>query len=163
MTLMDGNGNGAGRRHGMARRIEYGAGLAAMVLAILGLAALLLTPFPFCTVPAASGCPAGHVRSVRLIEARLDSGVWVYVIGMAVFLLVGATGALAESRFNWRAGGLLLWASAILAFMGCSIGAGGVLGLVYLPGLLALSVAGYASVLRRLRRRPPPTEDEAGR
>jgi hypothetical protein len=147
----------------MARRIEFGAGLAAIVLAVLGLVALLLAPFPLCTVPATSGCPAEHVRNVRLIEARLDSGVWVYVIGMAVFLLVGATGALAETRYNWRAGGLLLWASAILAFMGCSIGAGGVLGLVYLPGVLALSVAGYASVLRRLRRRPSPGEGEAGR
>ena len=137
----------------MARRIEFGAGLAAMVLAVVGLVTLLLAPFPFCTVPAASGCPAGHVHTVRLIEARLDSGVWVYVVGMAVFLLVGATGALADSRYNWRAGGLVLWTSAILAFMGCSIGAGGVLGLVYLPGLLAVSVAGYASVLRRLRRR----------
>jgi hypothetical protein len=147
----------------MARRIEYGAGLAAMALAVLGLVALLLAPFPFCTVPATSGCPAGHVRSVRLIEARLDSAVWVYVIGMAVFLLVGATAALADSRSNWQAGGVILWASAILAFMGCSIGAGGVLGLVYLPGVLALSVAGYASVLRRLRRRRLPGEDEAGR
>jgi len=147
----------------MARRIEFGAGLAAMVLAVLGLVILLLAPFPFCTVPAVSGCPAGHVRTVRLIEAQLDSSVWVYVIGMAVFLLVGATGAFPDSRYNWRAGGLMLWASAILAFMGCSIGAGGVLGLVYLPGLLALSVAGYASVLRRLRRRRSPGEDEASR
>jgi hypothetical protein len=147
----------------MARKIEYGAGLAAMVLAVLGLVALLLAPFPFCTVPAGSGCPAGHVRSVRLIEARLDSSVWIYVIGMSVFLLVGAIGALAESRYNWRAGGLMLWASAILAFMGCSIGAGGALGLVYLPGLLALSVAGYASVFRRLRRRPSAGQNESGR
>ena len=147
----------------MARRIEYGAGLAAMVLALLGLVALLLAPFPLCTEPAVSGCPAGHVRTVRLIEARLDSSVWVYVIGMAIFLLAGASGAVAESRYNWRAGALLLWASAILAFMGCSIGAGGVLGLVYLPGVLALSVAGYASILRRLRRRPARGGDESGR
>ncbi len=139
----------------MARKLEFGAGLAAAGLAIIGLVALLLAPLPLCTVPAASGCPAGHVRTVRLVEATLDSSVWVYVVGMALFLLVGAAGAIADSRLNWRAGGLILWASAILAFMGCSIGAGGVLGLVYLPGLLALSLSGYASVLRRFRQHSP--------
>lgn len=138
----------------MARKLEFGAGLAAAGLAIIGLVALLLAPFPFCTVQVASGCPAGHIRTVRLVQATLDSSVWVYVIGMALFLLAGAAGAIAESRFNWRTGGLFLWASAILAFMGCSIGAGGVLGLVYLPGVLALSLSGYASVLRRFRRSP---------
>jgi hypothetical protein len=139
----------------MARRLEFGAGLAAAGLAIIGLVALLLAPLPSCTAQAVSGCPAGDARTVRLVEATLDSSVWVYVIGMALFLLVGAAGAIADSRFNWHAGGLFLWASAILAFMGCSIGAGGVLGLAYLPGLLALSLSGYASVLWRFRRHSP--------
>ncbi|MGO8947615.1 MAG: hypothetical protein ACLQUY_08125 [Ktedonobacterales bacterium] len=139
----------------MARKIEFGAGIAAAALAALGLVALLLAPLPFCTVPTSvSRCPPGHIRSLRLIEARLDSSVWVYVIGMVVFLLAGAAGAIAEARYTWRAGALLLWAAAILAFMGCSIGAAGVLGLMYLPGVLALLLAGYASVLQRFRRTP---------
>jgi len=138
----------------MARRIEFGSGIAAAVLAIIGLVALLLAPFPFCSVPSASGCPAGHVRYLRLIEAKLDSSVWVYVIGMVVFLLLGAAGAIGESHYAWRPGALLLWAAAILAFMGCSIGAGGLLGLMYLPAVLALSLSGYASVLQRIRRPP---------
>src|SRR5579871_767136 len=116
------------------------------------MAQALLAPLPiYCAVHAANGCPAKDVRSVRLVEAHLDSGVWVYVIGMAIFLLIGGAGAIAEARYRWRPGMLLLWAGAILAFIGCSIGAGGIIGLMYLPGLLALSLAGYASVYRRLR------------
>jgi hypothetical protein len=138
----------------MARRIEFFSGIAAAALAIIGLVALLLAPFRICTVPSVSGCPAGHVQDVRLIEAKLDSSVWVYVIGMVVFLLLGAAGAIAESHYAWRPGALVLWAAAILAFMGCSIGAGGLLGLMYLPAVLALSLSGYASVLQRIRRPP---------
>ncbi len=139
----------------MARKLEFGAGIAAAVLAIFGLVALLLAPFPFCTVPSVTSCPSGHIHSVRLINVQLDAAVWIYIIGMAVFLLAAAAGAIADARSSWRWGVLLLWVGAILAFAGCGVGAGGALGLIYLPGVLATLLAGYGSLLRRLRRRPP--------
>jgi hypothetical protein len=142
----------------MARRVEVGAGVAAAALSLVALAVVLLAPIaPICRVPlTASGrCPVA-VRFVNLLHVSLPAGVWVYIFAMVIVPLAGAAGAVLDGELGQRRGVLLLWGGAVLAFAGCAMSALS-LGLFYLPAVLALLIAGYAAVLRRLRGAPVPT------
>src|SRR5262249_29685123 len=96
--------------------------------------------------------PAGQVRAATLVQAHASFGTWLYLLALLTLLLGGALGAIAEAKFGLRQGALALWVAALLAFMGCSFSATGI-GLLYAPSVLALALAGYASVLQRMRER----------
>jgi hypothetical protein len=144
----------------MSRKIEFGAGVAAGVLALLGIIVLLLVPINYCTVPLSKTgtCPAGKVQTASVfhyLQLYADASIWIYLIVMLLLMLVGAGGAVTEARYGIRRGAIGLWAGGILAFMGCAL-FGTNLGLFFLPALLALAIASYASIFqRRLARLSP--------
>ena len=145
----------------MTRKIEFGAGVAAGVLALIGILALLFLPEPYCTVATTatnSSCPAGKLQTAslfHLLQLYPNAFTWIYLFIMLVLLLAGAGGAVAEARYGMRRGAIALWAGGILAFMSCALFAG-TAGLFFLPALLALAIAGYGSIFqRRLARQLP--------
>jgi hypothetical protein len=145
----------------MARRIELAAGIAAVVLDIAALLFLLLAPLvPLCPREGVSPCNASSVRYVSLPQAGLSAVSWLFVLGLFALILIAAAGALVEARINARWGAWVLWAGGVLAFASCTLGAGGV-GLVYLPAVLAVCLAAYGSISRRLRpvQRGQPNAD----
>lgn len=143
------------------RRVEFGAGIAAAVLSLFALGMLLFAPLvTYCAVQvrAPTACP--DVRTTSLAHAGLDAAAWAFLIGMLALTLAGAAGAIGEARFGVREGAYALWAGAALVFAGCALTAGGV-GMLYLPSVLALCLAAYASVARKLRARPRPPAQPA--
>lgn len=145
----------------MARRIELAAGIAAVVLGVFALLFLLLAPLvPLCPHAGVSPCTASSVRYVPLPQANLSAASWLFVLGLFTLLLIAAAGALAEARLNARWGTWTLWAGGVLAFACCALGAGGV-GVVYLPAVLSICLAAYASISTRLRpiQRSQPNVD----
>ncbi|HEU5440272.1 MAG TPA: hypothetical protein VFU88_13360 [Ktedonobacterales bacterium] len=138
----------------MLRRVELGAGIAAGALAVLGFVALLFAPLPTCAVavPSNGKCPASAVRYATLTQLNLETGAWLYLLALVALLLVGAAGAIAEARFGQPRGAAALWVGLVLGFTACAFSALGA-GLFFLPALLALALAGYASLLRRMRAR----------
>lgn len=135
------------------RKVEFGAGIAAAVLSVAALGMLLFAPLvTYCavTVRAPATCP--EVRYTSLAHAGLDAAGVAFLIGMLALTLVGAAGAIGEARYNVHRGAYALWAGAALVFAGCALTAGGI-GLLYLPSVLALCLAAYASVARRMRAR----------
>jgi hypothetical protein len=141
----------------MVRKIELAAGIATGILGLGALALLLFAPLvPYC--PHMSDTPCAQVRYTSLLHTGLDGPGWVYLLCMTLLLLAGSLSAVAEARtpapfIGGFGGGAIaaipLWASAILAFAGCALAARGA-GLVYMPSVLVLCLAAYASLLRRL-------------
>jgi len=78
--------------------VECAAGLALALLGCAGLLALVFVPIPVCTVPAHSARPAPDVRSATLLSAGAETDVWLYLMAMVIMLVVGAAGAIEESR-----------------------------------------------------------------
>jgi hypothetical protein len=137
----------------MARKVELGAGVAAGVLSIAALAMLLLAPLvPYC--PQTAETPCAQVRYTALAQTGLDVEGWAYLLGMTALLLMGAAGAVIEARTGAPRAAVPLWIGAALALAGCAFGARAA-GLVYLPAVLALCLATYASLLRRMRAWDP--------
>lgn len=133
-----------------AQRIELGAGIAASALSLLAFVFVLFAPVvPVCAVANAQRCPASAVRYEALAQVGPDASVWLFVLAMLALSLAGGVGAIIEARSGRRAAALPLWGATVLVFGGCALGAGG-LGVIYLPSVLALALAAYASVLRRL-------------
>lgn len=163
-------------RH-MARRIalwrmELGAGVAAAVIGALTLPVALLTPlYPLCDAAArtATGGCAGATRYVSLLAARPGADVWALLLGLLALTLVGAAGAIGDARGRLAAGArlisgagmLALWGAALAVFVICALGSRGPLGLLYLPSTLALGLAAYAALLRRVSARRAARADEA--
>jgi len=140
------SGGSGMRGRGIGRRIELGAGLAAAVLAPLGLALLLFAPLlAFCAV-AARTCPPGAVRYEPLLRVRLSGPAWAAVLAPCAVALAGAAGAVADARFGRRGGRAVLVAATALGLLVCVLGT---LGLVYLPAILALGLATHGAVLGR--------------
>lgn len=136
-----------------ARRIEFGAGIAACALSLLAFVFVLVAPIvPVCTVAHVQRCPTNAVHFEALVRASPAVTVWLFVVGMLVVSLAGGVGAMIESRTGRRAAAIPLWVAAVLVFAGCALGAGGA-GIIYLPSVLALALAAYASVLARLQTR----------
>lgn len=160
----------------MARRIalwrmELGAGAAAAVIGTLTLPVALLTPlYPLCAAArTASGGCAGATRYVSLLAARPGADVWALLLGLLALTLVGAAGAIGDARGRQAAGSrlisgagmLALWGAALAVFVICALGSRGPLGLLYLPSTLALGLAAYAALLRRVSARRAARADEA--
>lgn len=149
----------------MVRRAELGAGIAAAIMGVAALLVVLFVPLvAVCAVKVSftNVCPPHHIRLVTIPRARLASGAWVYLIGVLVIVFAGAAGAIADARYAWRASALPLWGAAVLAFGGCCLVARTVLGLVFLPAVLALLLGAYLAIARRMpaRARPRPAGDE---
>jgi hypothetical protein len=135
----------------MARRVELGAGIAAGVLAVLAFIVILLAPLAtYCTVATSGTCPRGAIRNESLLAAGPSAGVWAFLLGVLLVMLVGAAGAVSEARFGMRRGALLLWGGTLVAFLPCALTP---LGIFYLPAVVALLLASYASTLRRVAAR----------
>ena len=136
-----------------ARRIEFGAGVAACALSLLAFVFVLVAPIvPVCTVANAQRCPASAVRYEAIIQAATDAGAWLFVLAMLVVSLAGGVGAIVEARTGRRVAAIPLWVASVLVFAGCALAASGA-GVVYLPSALALALAAYASILARLPAR----------
>ena len=153
-----------------ARRIEFGAGVAACALSLLAFVFVLVAPIvPVCSVAVAPAqqCPANAVRYEAIVQTAPDASVWLFVLAMLVISLAGGIGALVEARTGRRAAAIPLWVAAVLVFAGCSLAASGA-GVIYLPSALALALAAYASILTRLPARsntpaaPEPPNREPG-
>jgi hypothetical protein len=146
-----------------ARRIEFGAGIAACVLGALAFAFVVLAPIvPACASPA-QHCPRNAPRYVTMIQGSPGAGVWLFVLAMLALSLAGGIGAVIEARTGRRLAAIPLWAATVLVFAGCALAASGA-GIIYLPSVLALALAAYASILSRLSARnrinsPSPTLD----
>lgn len=145
-----------------ARRIEFGAGIAACALSVLAFAFVVFAPIvPVCSSPAQL-CPRNAPRYVTMIQGSPGAVVWLFVLAMLALSLVGGVGAIVEARTGRRVAAIPLWAATVLVFGGCALAAGGA-GIIYLPSVLALGFAAYASILARLSAQnridslsPPP-------
>ena len=135
-----------------ARRIEFGAGIAACVLGALAFVFVVLAPIvPTCASPA-QHCPRNAPRYVTMIQGSPGAGVWLFVLAMLTLSLAGGIGAVIEARTGRRLAAIPLWAATVLVFAGCALAASGA-GIIYLPSVLALALAAYASILSRLSAR----------
>ena len=111
-------------------------------------------------------------RRIALWRMELGAGVAAAVIGvvtlpMALLVgllaltLAGAVGAIADARSQHApaarmlsgAGLLALWGATLGVFAICALGSRGPLGLLYLPSTLALALAAYVGLLRRVSAR----------
>lgn len=152
----------------MARRIalwrmELGAGVAAVAIGLLTLPMALLAPlFPLCdAAPSASGACPTATRYVSLLAAQPGADVWALLIGLLALTLVGAAGAITDARSQLAptarmpsgAALLALWGASLAVFVICALGSRGPLGLLYLPSTLALALAAYVALLRRVAAR----------
>ena len=141
-------------------RIEMGAGIAAAAIGLLTLPMALLAPlFPAC--PGVAPCAETQARYVSLLATHPGADVWALLLGLLALTLAGAAGAIADARTQASAsvrlvtgaGLLALWGAALLVFALCTLGSRGPLGLLYLPSTLALALAAYVALLRRLAAR----------
>jgi hypothetical protein len=162
----------------MARRItlwrmELGAAVAAAVIGLLTLPMALLAPlYPVCSVtpPPGTTCLATDARAVSLLATHPGGAVWALLLGLLILTLVGAAGAVVDARARPSpgarlivgAGMLALWGATLVVFAICALGSRGPLGLLYLPSTLALALAAYSALLRRLAaRRAAARADDA--
>jgi hypothetical protein len=142
----------------MGRRIEFGAGVATIALALLAALLLLFAPLiPYCPL-AAHLCAASETRYRSLPQSGLGVGDWALALLPAIVALAGGIGAILDSRTSGRIGLLMLGAALFLGLIFCVLGATG-LGVVYLPAILGLGLASYGAYLRR---RPPGALSEGG-
>jgi hypothetical protein len=138
---------------GTSRKVEFGAGIAAAVLGLATLVYLLFVPLPYCHVKLDQNgnCPSKQLAYATLPQLNPPAGDWLLFIVMVLLLFAGAVGAIAEARFENARLVLALWAGAVLSIMACALL--GSLGPFYLGGVLAVSIAGYMSILPRMRSR----------
>lgn len=147
----------------MERRVELGAGIGAAILGIIGLIGLMFAPIiAQCASGQVRNCPQRNIRYESLLHVQADASVWVFIVGMLLLVLIGAAGAIAETRFGLRGGAIPLWSGVIMAIAGCLIVQG--IGLFYFPAILALAVAAAASLMRQralARSAPESVADDA--
>jgi hypothetical protein len=132
----------------MVRRVQLGAGIAAGILGMVSLAVLLFAPLvPYCrtTTP----LPCASVRYDSLLHLGMDTALRTYLLGMLGLLLVGAGCAIAEARGGQRGTRAALWIVTVLALAGSAYTVHGP-GLLFLPAVLVLCLANYASLACRL-------------
>jgi hypothetical protein len=132
----------------MGRRIEIGAGVATITLALLAALLLVFAPLiPSCAT-ATPNCPASALRYHSLLQSHLSAGNWALALLPAIVALIGGAGAILDAQRGGRAGLLALGATLFLGLIFCVLGATG-LGVVYLPAILGLGLAAYGAYLRR--------------
>ncbi len=132
----------------MVRRVQLGAGIAAGISGMVSLAMLLFAPLvPYCrtTTP----LPCATVRYESLFHLGMDTALRMYLLGMLGLLLVGAGCAIAEARGGQRGTRTALWIVTVLALAGSATTVHGP-GLLFLPAVLVLCLANYASLACRL-------------
>lgn len=132
-----------------ARRIEFGAGVAAAALGLLAFIFVLTAPIVPVSCPANASCARAYET---FVEANGAGGLF-FALAMLVAALVGGVSAVVEARKGRTVAAIPLWVAAALAFGGCALAASGP-GVLYLPSVLALGLAAYASLLARLQSRP---------
>ena len=138
-----------------ARRIEFGAGIAACALSVLAFVFVLFAPIvPLCASPKQQ-CPRGAPAYVAVVRTSPGAGVWLFVLAMLALSLLGGISAIIEARTGRRAAAIPIWVATVLVFGGCALFATGI-GLIYLPSALALGLAAYAAALARLPARSQP-------
>lgn len=143
------------------RRVELGAGVAAGVLSIIGVLVLFFGPLvSYCAHRANRLSQCTDVRYTSLAQAGLSASGWIIIVGLLLITLAAAAGAIGESRFGIREGALVLWAGGALVLLGCALTAGNI-GIFFLPSVLALGLATYASILRRMNERPRTAPDDS--
>ena len=124
----------------------------------------LLAPlFSVCPAAArgATTCAVASARSVSLLATRPGVEIWALLLALLAITLAGGIGAIADARAPLAADAqlmagrrmLALWVAALLVFATCALGSRGPLGLLYLPSTLALALAAYVALLRRLAAR----------
>jgi hypothetical protein len=132
----------------MGRRIEFGAGVAAIILALPAALLLLFAPLiPYCPI-ASHTCAASELRYRSLLQSNLSAVGWALVLLPAIVALAGGVGAILDTRMSGRAGLFTLGAALFLGLIFCVLGVTGV-GIVYLPAILGLGLASYGAYLRR--------------
>jgi hypothetical protein len=132
----------------MGRRIELGAGVATIALALLAIALLLFAPLiPYCAATA-HACSQSEWRYRSLLQSGLAPGDWALLLLPGIVALVGGVGAILDARLGGRVGLCTLGAAIFLGLVFCVLGATG-LGVVYLPAILGLGLASYGAFLRR--------------
>jgi hypothetical protein len=135
------------------RKVELGAGIAAGALSGIGMLVLLFGPLvSYCAYRASDLSQCSNIRYTSLARTGLTASGWAFTLGMFLLTLVAAAGAIGESRFGIRRGALVLWSGGTLVLFACALTASNI-GLFYLPSVLALGLATYASILRRVRER----------
>lgn len=139
------------------RKVELGAGIAAGILSVIGVLVLLFGPLvSYCAYRVNDISQCSAIRYTTLAHAGLSASGWGFTFGMLLVTLAAAAGAVGESRFGIRNGAVALWAGGALVLFGCALTAG-TIGLFYLPSVLALGLATYASILCRMNARPRAT------
>jgi hypothetical protein len=142
-----------------ARRIEFGAGIAACALSLLAFVFVLFAPIvPLCASPT-QRCPHGAPDYVAMVYASPGPSIWLFVLAMLALSLAGGVGAIIEARTGRRVAAIPLWITTVLVFGGCALAVSGA-GIIYLPSVLALGLAAYASILSRLSARSRQTAIE---
>jgi hypothetical protein len=145
------SGGDSARERGalVARRAEIGASVAAAVLALITLLAVLFLPLvPVCGTGVRCATSAPLVSLASQGE-RVDPTVWLYIVMMAGWTLLGALGGLLDYARPSGSGVALLGTFALLAFAACAVAGLGVFGSLYLPSVLALLIAVVAAIARR--------------
>ena len=138
------------------RKVELGAGIAAGILSVAGMLVLLFGPLvSYCADRVDDISQCADIRYTSLAHAGMTAGGWAFTVGMLLITLAAAAGAVGESRFGIRNGAVALWAGGALVLFGCAL-ASGTIGLFYLPSVLALALATYASIIRRMNERQRP-------
>lgn len=161
----------------MARRIplarlELGAGAAAAVMGLLTPPIALLLPiYNRCAAPLTirGACPGHKSTTVSLMATHPDGGVWALLVVLLLLTLAGAAGAILDANKRLEPHGrlvagaemLLLWGATLLVFAACASGSRGPLGVLYLPSTLALLLAAYVALLRRLAARHAQANTDA--
>jgi hypothetical protein len=139
----------------MGRRIEFAAGLATIILALLAALLLLFAPLiPYCAL-ATHTCAASETRYRSLLQSGLGAGGWALALLPAIVALAGGVGAIRDTRSQGRIGLVTLGAALFLGLIFCALGATG-LGIVYLPAILGVGLASYGAYLRRRPSGAPP-------
>jgi hypothetical protein len=142
----------------MGRRIEFGAGVATIILALLAALLLLFAPLiTYCPI-AAHVCMASELRYRSLLQSNLGAGGWALTLLPAIVALVGGVGAILDARAGGRAGLVALGAALFLGLVFCVLGVTG-LGIVYLPAILGLGLASYGAYRHRRPRGAPSGSD----
>ena len=142
----------------MGRRIEFGAGVATIILALLAVLLLLFAPLiPYCPI-ASHTCVASELRYRSLPQSNLSVGGWALALLPAIVALVGGVGAILDARTSGRVGLVALGAALFLGLIFCVLGVAG-LGIVYLPAVLGLGLAIYGAYLHRRSAGAPSGSD----
>jgi hypothetical protein len=79
----------------------------------------------------------------------LGADAWALILSPVLLGLVGAAGAVADAHFGLRVGLFALGIASGLAALVCLLAAAGVVGALYFPAMLALTLSACGAFLAR--------------